>query len=597
VPASSQQPAASSQQPKILRLQMFKSRSFRLARPSCRCRLALCIALALGQYSAFAADITAPPTEPVKGRAPTASTPVFVNKSASGKNPAIDDQIEASYAFTDVDGDAEDSNNGVLQWKADASNIANATTKTFVPTAAQLKKFLTFDATPGTNPLITDPDRAVSTVTSLPSGGPVLPSRAQLASEFINAPAPNSMRWGDAYMYCANKGERLPAVAELQTLFTTYTRANAVGEESRGDIVNTYGWDGGVRWANTGSDASHDYVYIHTNGQRNSNANSSNQPVACITAGAGEGLPTVTAISIPNATVSTPVKVEYTFVSNATIPSDRSRFQWYTATSASGAGKVIATGNGATTHTYTPVNADGGKFLMVEITPASYDTVVGPTITGASMSAVSQLELPMPAGTILAVNGHNFSIESGFPATGFTGAEFQVMMSGSAVNNSNYTYSVDQSWLSVDSAGKVKFTSEPTSSSKTFKLIAKDKNTQSQYTKKFTISSLFTNNGSTVMNWQGAANYCSSRGGQPLRQHLTNADRNGVAGTRGTGSLWGEWGNMGSYPSAGFIVSGSSHWTSEAIDSSNHWGVYLKDSQWANVSNNITVYVVCRRAL
>jgi hypothetical protein len=541
-----------------------------------------------------AEDISSPQTDAVIGRAPTITTPVLSNLSAPGRNPAVDDQMEASYTFSDVDGDAEDSNNGVFQWKADASNIANATTKTFVPTAAQLKKFLTFDATPGTNPLITDPDRAVSAVTSLPSGGPVLPSRAQLASEFINAPT--NMRWGDAYMYCANQGERLPTVAELQTLFTTYTRANAVGEDSRGDIVNTYGWTGGVRWANTGSDVSHDYVYIHQDGRRNSNDNSSNQPVACIKAGPGEGLPTVTAVSIPNAAVGTPVTVAYTYNGNATIP-DKSRFQWYTATNATGADKEQATGAGAATQTYTPVAADGGKFLMVEITPASYDTVVGPTITGASMSAVSQLELPMPAGTILAVNGHNFSIESGFPATGFTGAEFQVMMSGSAVNNSNYTYSVDQSWLSVDSAGKVKFTSEPTSSSKTFKLIAKDKNTQSQYTKKFTISSLFTNNGSTVMNWQGAANYCSSRGGQPLRQHLTNADRNGVAGTRGTGSLWGEWGNMGSYPSAGFIVSGSSHWTSEAIDSSNHWGVYLKDSQWANVSNNITVYVVCRRAL
>ena len=368
---------------------MFKSRSFRLARPSCRCRLALCIALALGQYSAFAADITAPPTEPVKGRAPTASTPVFVNKSASGKNPAIDDQIEASYAFTDVDGDAEDSNNGVFQWKADASNIANATTKTFVPTAAQLKKFLTFDATPGTNPLITDPDRAVSAVTSLPSGGPVLPSRAQLASEFIKGP--NSMRWGDAYMYCANQGERLPTVAELQALFTTYTRANAVGEESRGDIVNTYGWTVGVHWSSAGNDSTHDYVYIHTNGQRSNNVNSNNYSFACIKAGAGEGLPTVTAVSIPNATVSTPVTVEYTYVSNATIPGDRSRFQWYTATSASGAGKVIAAGNGATTHTYTPVAADSGKFLMIEITPASYDTVVGAPVTAVSTPVLTAI--------------------------------------------------------------------------------------------------------------------------------------------------------------------------------------------------------------
>lgn len=40
-------------------------------------------------------------------------------------------------------------------------------------------------------------------------------------------------------------------------------------------------------------------------------------------------------------------------------------------------GKVIATGAGAETKMYTPVAADGGKFLGIEITPASYDTVVG----------------------------------------------------------------------------------------------------------------------------------------------------------------------------------------------------------------------------
>jgi hypothetical protein len=372
----------------FLRGDMLKSWGFRSVTPSRNCRLTLYIFLVLGNYPALAADIAAPPTIPVQGRAPTATSPVLINKSAPGKNPAIDDQIDASYTFSDVDGDAEDSSNGVFQWKADGSDIASATTKAFVPTAAQLKKFLTFDVTPGTNPLITDPDRAVSAVTSLPSGGPVLPSRAQLASEFIKAP--NNMRWGDAYMYCANQGERLPTVAELQALFTTYTRANAVGEDSRGDIVNTYGWTGGVHWSSAGNDSTHDYVYIHTNGQRNSNVNSNTYPFACIKAGAGEGLPTVTTVSIPNTAVGTPVTAAYTYNGNITIP-DRSRFQWYTATNATGGGKVIATGTGATTQTYTPVAADEGKFLMVEITPASYDSVVG-----AMAFAVSEQPLLAP---------------------------------------------------------------------------------------------------------------------------------------------------------------------------------------------------------
>jgi hypothetical protein len=72
-----------------------------------------------------------------------------------------------------------------------------------------------------------------------------------------------------------------------------------------------------------------------------------------------------------------PVRVEYTFFCQATIYGDCSRFCCSTATNAAGEGKVIATGAGAETQTYTPVAADGGKFLGIEITPASYDTVLG----------------------------------------------------------------------------------------------------------------------------------------------------------------------------------------------------------------------------
>lgn len=45
---------------------------------------------------------------------------------------AIDDQMEARFTCSDLDGDAEDSCNSVFQWKAGSNNIiASATTKTF----------------------------------------------------------------------------------------------------------------------------------------------------------------------------------------------------------------------------------------------------------------------------------------------------------------------------------------------------------------------------------------------------------------------------------------------------------------------------------
>ncbi|MDA8486887.1 hypothetical protein NNO07_27865, partial [Pseudomonas resinovorans] len=101
-----------------------------------------------------------------------------------------------------------------------------------------------------------------------------------------------------------------------------------------------------------------------------------------------EGLPTVTGVSIPDPSPGVPVTVAYTYNGNATIP-DRSKFQWYTATSANGSGKVLIAG--ATDKTYTPAASDAGKYLVVEVTPASYDTVVGTPVTAVS----AQVQTPI----------------------------------------------------------------------------------------------------------------------------------------------------------------------------------------------------------
>ncbi|MDA8486286.1 hypothetical protein NNO07_24740, partial [Pseudomonas resinovorans] len=192
---------------------------------------------------------------------------------------------------------------------------------------------------------------------------------------------------------CAALGERLPSEAELQTLFTTYTRANAVGEDSKEDIRHTYGWHGGghVYWSTRAPDENrHSYVYLPTDGHSAGNSNTNRYMFACATAGQTEGLPTVTGVSIPDPSPGVPVTVAYTYNGNATIP-DRSKFQWYTATSANGSGKVLI--SGATEKSYTPAVGDAGKWLVVEVTPASYDTVVGTPVTAIS-------EQPVPVDMI-----------------------------------------------------------------------------------------------------------------------------------------------------------------------------------------------------
>ncbi|MDA8486361.1 DUF1566 domain-containing protein [Pseudomonas resinovorans] len=293
--------------------------------------------------------------------------------------------MKLGYQYSDPDGDSEDTAAATAQWFADGTLIADETQLTFTPTSAQNKKFLTASIRPASLPPA-DPAMATTASLSAPLPGPILPPRAELASSFIKSP--NTMSWGDAYMHCAALGERLPSEAELKALFTTYTRANAVGEDSQGDINRTYGWPGPVYWTSiAGDQGRHKYVYLPSDGHTASNLDTNRYPFACATSGSGEGLPTVSAVSFSNPIVGTKLTATYTYNGNSTIP-DRSRFQWHTSTAANGTtGKAPIPG--ATSSSYTPVSGDAGKWLVLEITPASYDTVIGTPVSTVSSVAVA----------------------------------------------------------------------------------------------------------------------------------------------------------------------------------------------------------------
>ncbi|MCW4990251.1 hypothetical protein [Enterobacter mori] len=57
-------------------------------------------------------------------------------------------------------------------------------------------------------------------------------------------------------------------------------------------------------------------------------------------------------------------------------------------------------------------------------------------------------EQPFPSGTTLAVNGHTFGIDSGFPTLAFLCAKYQIQVGGNATG---YAWSSDKSWIDVDS--------------------------------------------------------------------------------------------------------------------------------------------------
>ncbi|EMN1411349.1 hypothetical protein ROS59_003393 [Enterobacter cloacae] len=225
--------------------------------------------------------------------------------------------------------------------------------------------------------------------------------------------------------------------------------------------------------------------------------------------------------------------------------------------------------SGANTKNYVPVMADTGKYLRVRITPASYDTVSGVEQNATTSAPVQPTEVAFNPNTTFSVNGQTFSLNSGFPSTGFIQAKFQVLVGGSSSGNGNYTWSTDQPWVSVDGSGNVTFTGTPNSSTKTFKIKALSGDGITLHTKSFTVNKWFlsgTGAGGSV-SWTEASNYCSTRGGQPAISELTNAV-SGTDGTRVTGKLWGEWGSLPKYSGSGFRYTGSStsafYWSSQS---------------------------------
>lgn len=510
-------------------------------------------------------------TNTVKGRPPTATGMSIANISAPGLNPAAGDTLQGKYVYDDLDGTAEDRTKTEFSWSLDGTTTeVNIGDELYTASSEGMKKYVSFGVRPvSVEP--SDPLMAPGFAFSLPMSAPILPSRTEFNSLY-HFTSGAKMRWGDAYMYCANQGMRLPSVAELQEAFITYTRSNSIGENSTNDILNTYGVNASpVVWSSDAfgndPDERHTYVYMPEDGRTANNANSNTYPVWCAKFGTSEGLPSVSNITISGATtVGSTLTANYTYNGNSTIP-DRSRFQWFRLNSLNDNAPVEI--NGATTKIYVPGLADTGKFLRVQIIPASFDTVSGAEQYANTPTPVQPSEVAFNPNTTFSVNGQTFSLNSGFPSTGFIQAKFQILVGGSSSGNANYTWSTDQSWVSVDGNGNVTFTGTPNSSTKSFKVMALSSDGITLHSKSFTVNKWFlsgTGAGGSV-SWTEASNYCSTRGGQPAISELTNAVF-GTDGTRVTGKLWGEWGSLPTYSGSGFRYTGSStsafYWSSQS---------------------------------
>ncbi|EBO8100957.1 inverse autotransporter beta domain-containing protein [Salmonella enterica] len=246
-------------------------------------------------------------------------------------------------------------------------------------------------------------------------------------------------------------------------------------------------------------------------------------------------------------------------------------------------------GDGTYTATYTAETMSTDNQATLKLS--------GWTDSSTSEKYAITLEDEAPASINTQVNAYTFtqtSEEGTFPTTGFTGATFTIVPKDGK-SATDYTWTSDASWVSVAS-GVVKFTGTGTGSKVT--ITGTPTSGQGKIIKySFTLNSWFINDGNTLLTWSDANTYCSSQSGYslPTVAQITLHTNYTATTARGTGALWNEWGNLGSYRGAGF--SGGNSWSSEQKNSGRHYLLLQYTGHVYSYYDSSTYYVVCRQGL
>ncbi|EFO1177886.1 inverse autotransporter adhesin-like protein YeeJ [Escherichia coli] len=195
-----------------------------------------------------------------------------------------------------------------------------------------------------------------------------------------------------------------------------------------------------------------------------------------------------------------------------------------------------------------------------------------PVLNGVHQAGLSttiqftRAEDKIMSGTVL-VNSANLPTTT-FPSQGFTGAYYQLNNDNFAPGKTaaDYEFSSSGSWVDVDATGKVTFKNV---GSKWERITATPKTGGPSYIYEIRVKSWWVNAGDAFMIYSLAENFCSSNGYTlPLGDHLNHSR------SRGIGSLYSEWGDMGHYTTeAGF--QSNMYWSSSPANSSEQYVISL----------------------
>ncbi|HII2332709.1 TPA: Ig-like domain-containing protein [Escherichia coli] len=217
-----------------------------------------------------------------------------------------------------------------------------------------------------------------------------------------------------------------------------------------------------------------------------------------------------------------------------------------------------------------------------------------PVLNGVHQAGLSttiqftRAEDKIMSGTV-SVNGTDLPTTT-FPSQGFTGAYYQLNNDNFAPGKTaaDYEFSSSASWVDVDATGKVTFKNV---GSNWERITATPKSGGPSYVYEIRVKSWWVNAGEAFMIYSPAENFCSSNGYTLPRANYLNHSR-----SRGIGSLYSEWGDMGHYTTeAGF--QSNMYWSSSPANSNEQYVVSLATGDQSVFEKLGFAYATCYKNL
>lgn len=217
-----------------------------------------------------------------------------------------------------------------------------------------------------------------------------------------------------------------------------------------------------------------------------------------------------------------------------------------------------------------------------------------PVLNGVHQAGLSttiqftRAEDKIMSGTV-SVNGTDLPTTT-FPSQGFTGAYYQLNNDNFAPGKTaaDYEFSSSASWVDVDATGKVTFKNV---GSNWERITATPKSGGPSYVYEIRVKSWWVNAGEAFMIYSLAENFCSSNGYTLPRANYLNH-----SSSRGIGSLYSEWGDMGHYTTdAGF--QSNMYWSSSPANSSEQYVVSLATGDQSVFERLGFAYATCYKNL